>query len=557
MSYEANTPFSLNTLFLNSKKATSKNPYRFNLTNKLLCPYNTNYLISVQDLEIPNVLNNVKETNNQIAFETQPNQTITFIDFSGVAVSGNLTDFTTFLTNNGFTHNINTLWNTQTYNGLQYKPFYRNGTSSGYIQKVLPNFHGKVVIIYGNPYPAQTVQLLLDGVVEQTLVAGQSPITTQLNFFPNQVLKIQETNAGVAVVLSITITENVPSVKSSTLTFPPDYYTARTFRDYFNTQYPIQFPNHPLITCTLNNLKYNFVSNSNITLVDKPKQITFINFLLCATNILQYNDFLVTNGFETANYPQFPTVFVGNRSGYPIVGDLVLIRYPLVGTGTLKIRYGRDPQSLTGSMVVQVGSNVVQKLGAIDEIQSFSFTDGDRLTIIQSGSGLILYSLEIIYDTTTSINSCSNLIGVSKNSNNQYIYPIVSGNPLYTIKLPHLINFTVSPFMFLRIENITLSNLNSGGIEDNTLVRIPVNCKRGEVIFYRPTELVRFLITRKHFDYISIELLDEDENILDLGNHEFQINLRLENYYKPDMRQLAEGTINHTIKSQKEEPTKD
>ena len=555
MSYEANTPFSLNTLFLNSKKATSKNPYRFNLTNKLVCPYNTNYLISVQDLEIPNVLNNVKETNNQIAFETQPNQSITFIDFSGVAVGGSFSNYTSFLTNNGFTYTVDRIFNTQTYDGIQYRSVYRYPSGLGYVQKVLPNFHGKVIITYSNPH-SQNVDLVLDGVIQQTLLPNTPPTTTQLDFFPNQVLRVQEQSAGVFVILSITITENLPSVKSSTLTFPPDYYTARTFRDYFNTQYPIEFPNHPLITCTLDNLRYSFVSNSNISLVDKPKEITFIDFLLCATNITEYNSFLINNGFETTN-SVYPTVFVGNRSGYPIVGSTVLLRYPLVGTGTVKIRYGRDPPGLTGSMVIELGTTVIQKLSAIDEIETLTYTDGQKLTIIQSGSGLIIYSLEILKDTTTSINSCSNLIGVSKNSNNQYIYPVVSSNPLYTIKLPHLINFTVSPFMFLRIENITLSNLNSTGIEDNTLVRIPVNCKRGEVIFYRPTELVRFLITRRHFDYISVELLDADENILDLGNQEFQINLRLENHYKPNMRQLTEGTIPHTIKSQKEEPTKD
>lgn len=555
MSYQANTPFSLNTLFLNSKKATSKNPYRFNLTNKLVCPYNTNYLISVQDLEIPNVLNNVKETNNQIAFESQPNQSITSIDFAGVAVSGNFNDYTTFLTNNGFTYTVDRIFNTQTYDGIQYRSVYRYPSGNGYVQKVLPNFHGKVVITYSNPH-TQNVDLVLDGVIQQTLLPYSPPTTTQLNFFPNQVLRVQEQSAGVFVILSIIITENLPSVKSSTLTFPPDYYTARSFRDYFNTQYPLQFPNHPLITCTLDNLRYSFVSNSNISLVDKPKQITFIDFLLCATNITDYNSFLINNGFETTN-SVYPTVFVGNRSGYPIVGSTVLLRYPLVGTGTVKIRYGRDPSGLTGSMVIELGTIVIQKLSAIDEIETLTYTDGQKLTIIQSGSGLIIYSLEILKDTTTSINSCSNLIGVSKNNNNQYIYPVVSSNPLYTIKLPHLINFTVSPFMFLRIENITLSNLNSTGIEDNTLIRIPVNCKRGEVIFYRPTELVRFLITRKHFDYISVELLDADENVLDLGNQEFQMNIRLEHYYKPDMRQLAEGTISHTIKSQKEEPTKD
>ena len=60
MSYIQNTPFQTNTVFLNTKDSVKQDDkYTFNLDSSLRCPLNTNFVVSVQDCEIPNTFNNI------------------------------------------------------------------------------------------------------------------------------------------------------------------------------------------------------------------------------------------------------------------------------------------------------------------------------------------------------------------------------------------------------------------------------------------------------------------------------------------------------------------
>jgi hypothetical protein len=88
-----------------------------------------------------------------------------------------------------------------------------------------------------------------------------------------------------------------------------------------------------------------------------------------------------------------------------------------------------------------------------------------------------------IDNTLTTRTTCEHLIGIEKNDNNQYVLPVyATNNPTYSLVMPSTVNFNPTPYIFLKISNIPLSNINSRGIINDTLIRIPVNCNYGEMI---------------------------------------------------------------------------
>ena len=97
-----------------------------------------------------------------------------------------------------------------------------------------------------------------------------------------------------------------------------------------------------------------------------------------------------------------------------------------------------------------------------------------------------------LYPTT-----CSALIAVNKYSDNEFIFTVNFGSPAYSIKIPSMIDFSGTKYIYITMRGITVSNLNSNGNIDNTLVRIPVNCDKHSIIFHRPSEVVHYIVERK------------------------------------------------------------
>lgn len=143
--------------------------------------------------------------------------------------------------------------------------------------------------------------------------------------------------------------------------------------------------------------------------------------------------------------------------------------------------------------------------------------------------------------------SCGGLIGLEKDSQNNFSYKGLSS---YVYTCPSYINFSGTPHVFIKVEGISLTNLNSNGENDGTLVRIPVNCKIGEMIIYNSTDIVQHLITSDFLQYIDLSLEDCNDNLINIGSLDFQIQLKVDIIYKPEMKSLEEGTIQHTLRIQ-------
>ena len=156
-----------------------------------------------------------------------------------------------------------------------------------------------------------------------------------------------------------------------------------------------------------------------------------------------------------------------------------------------------------------------------------------------------------IKNTTNHPTTCGYLIGVAKSSNNQYIFPIQAGSPYFSIEMPSTVNFSSTPYVFLKISNISLSNINSRGNINDSLLRFPVNCEAGQMIQYRPTELNKFLIPSSNINTVRIHLEDVYNHPLAIPSGvELQVVLKIDYIYPAQEQDYGVGTIPYFYKTQ-------
>jgi hypothetical protein len=156
------------------------------------------------------------------------------------------------------------------------------------------------------------------------------------------------------------------------------------------------------------------------------------------------------------------------------------------------------------------------------------------------------YSFQII-NTETHPTTCGGLIGVSKNNDNDFIYPQVADVPYFTLVMPSTVNFVPSPYIFLKIADLQLSNINSYGNINDCFIRIPVNCPYGELIQYRPVEVTRFIISQNSLNFIELKLEDSQNNPLEIPSGvELQVVLNIEFIYPQETVAFDKGTMEHS-----------
>jgi len=138
------------------------------------------------------------------------------------------------------------------------------------------------------------------------------------------------------------------------------------------------------------------------------------------------------------------------------------------------------------------------------------------------------------------------ILGVARNNENQYIYPITASTPVFTIWMPNCIDMTGSPYIFIKCNDILVNNLNSYGDVNNTLCRVPVNVNAGYKIFYRPTETTKYLVNNSAFSSLNFYLEDIYNNPINPQN-DFQMMLKISYIYPPEEQNIMTGTLLHHI----------
>jgi len=154
--------------------------------------------------------------------------------------------------------------------------------------------------------------------------------------------------------------------------------------------------------------------------------------------------------------------------------------------------------------------------------------------------------LEIrLINTETHPTTCGGIIGLEKTNNNKYVdvvYP--TGYATYTITMSGSVNFSGTPFIYLKLTNMPLTNINSYGVINDTLSRIPVNSPLGYKIFYRPSETIKFLIGSQVLTSLTLTIEDTNNNSVVSNSSEFQALLRIDYIYPPaDKEDIMSGTL--------------
>lgn len=166
-----------------------------------------------------------------------------------------------------------------------------------------------------------------------------------------------------------------------------------------------------------------------------------------------------------------------------------------------------------------------------------------------------------IIDTPNFPTTCFDLIGFEKDRANQVVFK-AGGElllrsktlPSFHITMPSCVNFAGTRFIFLKFKDISVNNLNSQGLTDNSIVRIDNNAPFGHIIFYRPIEVQRFLIRKNTISGIAFTLTDTNGKELNIFSNDAQITVKIEYMYKGEMRSHEEGTINYELRKLGEIP---
>ena len=149
--------------------------------------------------------------------------------------------------------------------------------------------------------------------------------------------------------------------------------------------------------------------------------------------------------------------------------------------------------------------------------------------------------------------TCAQLIGVGKNNQNTYEYPLyASSDPAFTLYMPSCVDFSGSSYIFLKSDDVITSNINSVGVINNTLCRIPINSPYGYKIFYRPTESTKILISNNNIQSLTFSFEDMNNNEVDIRSTEFQLLIKISYIYTPiEKSNLIEGTIDYHLAQMK------
>ena len=239
--------------------------------------------------------------------------------------------------------------------------------------------------------------------------------------------------------------------------------------------------------------------------------------------------------------------------------------FPNVGSTNNKISFSVPTFSMFFTITIQEPDGTTDRAYNVNEWLAFV---NEQIYIESSGRFSLYGSFQStmskiqwfcdfafqIIDTPNYPTTCYDLIGFKKDTRNQIIYEsneiLLSSivNPAFHITMPSSVNFAGTRFIFVKFNNISVNNLNSNGITDNAMVRIDNNAPFGYMIFYRPSEVQRFIIRKQTINNISFSLTDTQGNELNVFSNDTQITLKIEYMYKPEMRSMEEGTINYELR---------
>jgi len=139
-----------------------------------------------------------------------------------------------------------------------------------------------------------------------------------------------------------------------------------------------------------------------------------------------------------------------------------------------------------------------------------------------------------------SSSTCGEIIGLQRNNDGTYQTANSFAN---TLTMPSWFNLSGTPYIFVCIKNITISNLDSG-LNMNCIARLDINSPFGYQCFYRPASVDNYLLGTKVIDHFQISLKDNNYNPLCLNGLNIQFTFRVSFVKDLEPVNYEEGTLN-------------
>jgi hypothetical protein len=137
------------------------------------------------------------------------------------------------------------------------------------------------------------------------------------------------------------------------------------------------------------------------------------------------------------------------------------------------------------------------------------------------------------------------VLGLNRSSDGSYQTAISFAN---TLTMPCTFNLSGTPYIFVKISNLTLDNID-GGDNQGSISRIDLNAPYGRVCFFRPAVIDQYLIQTRMIDHFNIYLTDHYGIPLCLKNSNIQLTMRIQYIQAPELPDVLSGTIEQEIKN--------
>ncbi len=117
-----------------------------------------------------------------------------------------------------------------------------------------------------------------------------------------------------------------------------------------------------------------------------------------------------------------------------------------------------------------------------------------------------------------------------------------------SITSPKVCNLAGLPNIYIRLKNININNVDSGGQFVGTLAKVNINVNPLEYIFYSPVENLYIRVNERQITSIHLDLQDENGNSLEINGQSYSMTLSVHFQYQRIPRSIEE--LNFKISSE-------
>lgn len=150
-----------------------------------------------------------------------------------------------------------------------------------------------------------------------------------------------------------------------------------------------------------------------------------------------------------------------------------------------------------------------------------------------------------LLNTGIFITSCGDVIGAPRQDNNSKEFTLTASTLAigYQLIMPLSFDFTGYKYIGLKLDSITINNINTQGTLTNTLIRVPIISPIGQLNQYRPNEVLKFIFSRRSINSLTFRLQNLKGEIL--KPNQLQVVFKIDFIKTPDITEVMKGSIDY------------